>query len=61
MSPLAQNFQPKGSDLLNHVLVGIDIMHASNGRKPLFLVLMWKIVQHENGGPDVFDARGVFL
>lgn len=36
-------------------------MHASSGRKPLFLVLMWKIIQDENGGPDVFDARGAFL
>lgn len=49
MSPLAQDFQPKGSDLLNHVLVGIYDMHAGNGRKPLFLLLMWKIIHHKNG------------
>lgn len=58
MSPLAQDFQPKGSDLLNHVLVGIYNLHVGNGRKPLFLLLMGKIIQGKILGSNVLDARG---
>lgn len=36
-------------------------IYAIRDRKSWFLLLMWKTIQNENGGSNIFVARGAFF